>query len=153
MDFYKERWREKYEEEHPEIKKESRYPKFFDLEKMVKGNELLEKLLDELKESCLRYAKTRERLSGFIKKSYNTKLTRQEMEERVRADHERRIAHNALVDSLNILSRNCAKLGVDNSWREKFYSKEAIGDWAVKIEKEIKELEKLKKMKKIGKEE
>jgi len=48
-----------------------------------------------------------------------------------RADESRRITHNALVDKLNILSRESVKAGLDNSWRKDIGdSREQIGEWA-----------------------
>jgi hypothetical protein len=46
-------------------------------------------------------------------------------------DQSRRLAHNRLIDELNILSREFAKLGLNNRWREKIgLSREQVEDWA-----------------------
>lgn len=142
MDFYKERWKEKFQEEHPELKK----PSFFELKEIVRGNEVLEGLLDELKESCLRHTKLKRELkeaSGKLKKGEATQ------EEVIEADRACRIAHKALVSDFNIFVRNCKKCGRSHVWRDNFSPDELtfyveLEDWAAKIAQELKEAEKKK---------
>lgn len=48
-----------------------------------------------------------------------------------RVDAARTIVHNRLIDSCNILSREQAKIGEDNSWRRVIGTdRKFIGDWA-----------------------
>lgn len=52
-------------------------------------------------------------------------------EERVLRDRARTLAHNALIDACNILSRNMAKAGEDISWRAELGDdRKVIGDFA-----------------------
>jgi len=52
-------------------------------------------------------------------------------EQRNEIDPQRTIAHNAFIDSVNILSRNMVKQGEDNSWREMLGDdRKMIGDFA-----------------------
>jgi hypothetical protein len=62
------------------------------------------------------------------------------------ADRMRSIAHDALISNLNIMSRYCAKLGIDNEWRFVLgLDRKQITAWAREIFpiviKEIKESE------------
>ena len=53
------------------------------------------------------------------------------LEQRKETDPRRTIAHNAFIDSVNILSRNMAKQGEDNSWRGVLGDdRKVIGDFA-----------------------
>jgi len=53
----------------------------------------------------------------------------QSMDDRV--DAARTIVHNRFIDSCNILSREQAKIGEDNSWRAAIGTdRKLIGDWA-----------------------
>ncbi|MEI6554615.1 MAG: hypothetical protein WCL70_03420 [Paludibacter sp.] len=48
-----------------------------------------------------------------------------------RVDAARTIVHNRFIDSCNILSREQAKIGEDNSWRNSIgMERKLIGDWA-----------------------
>lgn len=48
-----------------------------------------------------------------------------------RLDAARTIVHNRFIDSCNILSREQAKIGEDNSWRNAIgMERKLIGDWA-----------------------
>ena len=79
--------------------------------------------LIELKSSLINYAIRYSRLrTDWLMADLKT---RKDMEEiRVRA-------HNALIDSCNILSRNMVKLGEDNFWREQLgEERQEIGDFA-----------------------
>lgn len=52
-------------------------------------------------------------------------------EQRKEQDRVRTLAHNAFIDACNILSRNMAKIGEDNKWRELLTNdRKAIGDFA-----------------------
>lgn len=55
-------------------------------------------------------------------------------EERKKADDPRTAAHNAFIDSLNILSRNAAKAGEDNEWRRALpQDRRGLGDFACHV--------------------
>lgn len=52
-------------------------------------------------------------------------------EQRLEMDQLRRLAHNSFIDALNILSRNFAAAGEDNSWRAELGDdRKVIGDFA-----------------------
>ncbi|TLM65375.1 MAG: hypothetical protein FDZ69_10200 [Deltaproteobacteria bacterium] len=52
-------------------------------------------------------------------------------EERLARDQRRTLAHNAFIDSVNIMGRNMAKEDEDNSWRESLGDdRKLIGDLA-----------------------
>jgi hypothetical protein len=53
------------------------------------------------------------------------------IEEKAELEDERTIAHNAFISSCDILSRNMAKQGEDNSWRAMIgNNRKEIGDFA-----------------------
>ena len=55
-------------------------------------------------------------------------------DERIARSRERTIAHDALIDACNILSRNMANAGEDNSWRAKIgEDRQEIGDFACRL--------------------
>jgi len=52
-------------------------------------------------------------------------------EQRIEMDQRRKLAHNSFIDACNILSRNMAKSGEDNSWRANLGAdRKVIGDFA-----------------------
>ena len=56
------------------------------------------------------------------------------LEERRAMDPARTAAHNALIDSANILSRAMVKVGEDATWRRELGDdRKEIGDWACHI--------------------
>ncbi len=76
-------------------------------------------LADDLIDAAIRYARIR------------TDWTLVAPEERRERDRQRTIAHDALIDSCNILSRNMAKAGEDFSWRSQLGDdRKVIGDFA-----------------------
>lgn len=53
------------------------------------------------------------------------------IEERTSTDHSRTIAHNRFIDTCNILSREQAKIGENNRWREAIGTdRKMVGDFA-----------------------
>jgi len=51
--------------------------------------------------------------------------------ERLEADKQRTIAHNAFIDAVNVLSRSMGKSGQDNEWRRLLSDdRKVIGDFA-----------------------
>lgn len=125
--FLRELWERKAKAEQPKAVSE--------LEKMrrlVEGNEKLEKLFLEVIKASLRYCRTRDTLGLLRIEAGDVKA----LEE---CDRARRIAHNVLIDSINILSRACLSEGVSNKWREKFgRDRDVIGDWAVGLANDYK---------------
>lgn len=79
----------------------------------------LSSLADKLIHSAIRYARIR--VDWYVLDTPG----------RVAMDEERTRAHNAFIDACNILSRNMAVEGEDNSWRAKIGSdRKSIGDFA-----------------------
>ncbi len=79
----------------------------------------LERLRTDLFSAAIRYARIR------VDWHFVTLERRKEMEQK------RSLAHNALIDACNILSRNTLKEGEDNSWRAVLGDdRKEIGDFA-----------------------
>lgn len=79
----------------------------------------LAELREDLIAKAVRYARIR------------TDWWRMAPEERRAADAMRTAAHDALIDACNILSRNMAKTGEDNTWRARLGDdRRVIGDFA-----------------------
>ncbi|MGE4546096.1 MAG: hypothetical protein AB7D06_18560 [Pedobacter sp.] len=79
----------------------------------------LTSLKDELIAKAVRYARIR------------TDWYFMSMEERRNIDPARTLAHDSFISSCNILSRNMAKAGEDNSWRAALGDdRKVIGDFA-----------------------
>jgi hypothetical protein len=79
----------------------------------------LNSLSDKLIKSAIRYAR--------IRVDWHLMSTA----ERIVLDEERTIAHDAFINACNILSRNMALKGEDNSWRSKIGDdRKSIGDFA-----------------------
>ncbi len=94
----------------------------------------LRKFIQDIRSGILRYGRIIKRRIKAIE-TFN----RQEVEI---SDQEQRLAHNALIDSLNILSRQCLKGGISNSWRQSIgLEREQITDWAMKVYKILEEEE------------
>ncbi|MDD4477007.1 MAG: hypothetical protein PHY40_02510 [Patescibacteria group bacterium] len=101
-----------------------------------KNKEQSETLFEDLKKSIIYYA-------NLVKNTPNNKLigveSREEYEKIIKDNDKRRLAHNALIDNLNILSRLCKKYGYDNNWREEMGNdRERITEWALAICETIK---------------
>lgn len=76
-------------------------------------------LADDLVKAAVRYARIR------------TDWALASVDQRREMDDERSRAHTAFIDCCNILSRNMAKVGEDNSWRAKLgEDRKDIGDFA-----------------------
>jgi len=54
-----------------------------------------------------------------------------DLDDKTIRDNQRKVSHDAVIDSCNILSRNQAQIGEDNSWRELLGNdRKVIGDFA-----------------------
>lgn len=79
----------------------------------------LESLRRDLIAACVRYA------------HFRAEWQIATLEKRTEMDGGRRLAHNALIDACNILSRNMASRDEDNTWRaELTNNRKEIGDFA-----------------------
>jgi len=76
-------------------------------------------LKEDLYNLAIRYAKLR------------TDWYLADLDSRKELDKPRTVSHDAFIDSCNILSRNMAEAGEDNSWRERLGdNRKEIGDFA-----------------------
>lgn len=82
------------------------------LESLCEGNELLEGLLKEMLDYCLRYTETSIRFQKALQELDNP----EKAQERAELDMETKTVHDATIDSINIFSRALANAGKDNSW-------------------------------------
>lgn len=87
--------------------------------KSCTGSEVLSDLQHDLFRAAVRYANLR------------AQWCLEDFESRREMDDERTRAHNAFIDSCNILSRNMAREGLDTSWRADLGDdRKTIGDFA-----------------------
>lgn len=127
-DFLKQRWAEKVAAEKQEVSVSN-------LEKMrglIHGHEKLENLFEQVIKASLRYCASRDKLAT------TTRLN--DKQAVMDSDRARRLAHNALIDNINILSRAFVKDGVPVRWREELGNdRNAIGDWAIDLVSNLKD--------------
>lgn len=98
------------------------------IEKLCSGNETLEHLYKEMVDYCERYTETVARFKELI--LHGVDFDNREAKEWI--DGERKLIHDAMVDSVNILARNLAKEKKDVSWIERFgKSRAAYGNFAL----------------------
>lgn len=99
---------------------------YFEMKEKAERNPELSELLKDVENCVLRYAASVAAL-GASKIDYKK-------EELGASDQNRRIAHDALIDALNILSRAFAKAGLDNRWRQMVgLDRKEVTEWGLKI--------------------
>lgn len=97
------------------------------LKKLRSHSELARDLVKDIEDSILRYVKSIDQLSI-------SRIERADSKTKEGNDLARRLAHNALIDNLNIFSRYCAKHKLDTSWRDMVGShRNQIRDWALSV--------------------
>ncbi len=90
----------------------------YSIYQQIEGSKLTQ-LKNEFYRAAIRYARIR------------TDWALADQEERIAMDRMRTIAHNAFIDSCNILSRNMKTAGEDYHWRERLGTNRGeIGDFA-----------------------
>lgn len=94
-------------------------PKAEILQALCEGDETLEKLLEDMLDSCYRYTKDVFETERMVARGIEGD---QQAEEYAALDKQRTLLHNATIDNVNILSRALAKAGKDNTWIEPIYS-------------------------------
>jgi len=101
---------------------------YSDMEKIVQNNPELKGYLLDIKKSVKRYVSTIDALHVLrMKKMVDKKAVGF-------SDSARKIAHDALIDNLNIFSRACVKAKIDNSWRREVgLDRKEITVWAVAV--------------------
>lgn len=113
----------------------------------VKNNlQNFQSLLAALKNNCLRYfyiieKRIKMRESGNT--SFQTKEERKEFSAVMEnIEKTQMFCHNAIVDTLNALSRLFLRCGLDNRWRLELGDRDNIGFWAYDNGRRLSELEK-----------
>lgn len=90
-----------------------------DIEAAARANEGLKILKENLLIRVVQYARMR------------TDWDLASLDARVEMDRSRRVAHNALIDACNIMSRNMDKQGHSIAWRQRLgQNRKEIGDFA-----------------------
>jgi hypothetical protein len=132
--FLKEKWKEKAQEERPEIKK---WPfDIFDLEQMAekikdkKAKEEFSLVLKWLKDSCQNYVHVCEKLVAAHRDLEEQKGDRESLNKSLElAEEARRRCHHIIFDNLNILARLCKKYNLSTEWRNYFGDEKNKNDW------------------------
>ncbi len=88
-----------------------------ELEKLCEGDLILEGLLSEVVDYCERYTETVAQYQEFDSREN----TRENQEEKAKFDKEKRVVHNATIDSINILARALIKSGKNGQWIESLH--------------------------------
>ena len=83
------------------------------LEDLCRGNETLQKLLDDMLDSCYRYAQDVFKMEQMVASGFDGK---EDAAEFARIDKQRTRLHDATIDNVNILSRALIKAGRDSEW-------------------------------------
>jgi hypothetical protein len=97
-----------------------------ELRGMCAGNPVLEELLEDMLALSVRYAVSVAQFEQIVAQDLS------ETETKARVDEARGRTHDALIASVNVLSRNLGKNGKDNSWVGKFAgNRVAYGKFAI----------------------
>ncbi|MFA6446159.1 MAG: DUF3232 domain-containing protein [Candidatus Paceibacterota bacterium] len=96
-------------------------------------------LFKQVKEGILAYNVAVAKLK-LVRLEKEKRVDAEEMREETQiADRARKFAHDALIDSLNALSRMCYRTGVDNTWRSMIGSqREDVTTWAQEVVDEVR---------------
>ena len=123
-------WEDKAEQERSGYSPEERDFKIFErMSRQAEANEDLKDYFNDLKNAISRYSE----LVVTYERNYGTEIIEE-------IDEARLIAHNALIDKLNILSREFAKAGLDSSWRRDIGdSREQVSEWAMNVTEMLKQ--------------
>jgi hypothetical protein len=88
-------------------------------------------LVDEVVRTSIDYSTARAKLKLALGREY---LSAEERAGTImERDADRRRKHNSLIDSVNIVSRNCKKKGMSLEWRDELRDRDQIGDWAARL--------------------
>ena len=136
--FLKELWQRRAEEESS-VKKTDRDVRIYfgiksTIEKATEAREQLEDLLQRVEVAVLRYTKSMDTLS--LKK-----LREDNVEAVATADYVRTLAHNTVIDELNLLSRQFQARGLDNTWRSDIgLDRGDVTRWSLAVGAELRSL-------------
>lgn len=104
---------------------------YFRIKVAADKNPHLAKILQHVEEAAIRYARL---VTGFTRIKINFSEGSASKEDFQRHDEMRRLAHNRLIDEINLLSREFKKAGIDNSWRNIIgFDRDAVGFWARQV--------------------
>ncbi len=125
-------WKRKVEEDTGESQQDRDVALFYRFLEDAKSHDSLNIIISELKVAIGRYAQSVIKLSAL-------KTGGLDREAIMSADRHRRLMHNNLIATVNQLSREYRKLGLDNNWRASIIgeSREELGDWALVIAREV----------------
>jgi len=130
--FLRELWEKREKENKPETSPAFRV--YQDIFEAVRGVPELEKQRQALEDSIINYyscVKSTSRVSAREGVDVGS-LTR--------SDEVRTVAHDRVIDELNILSRMCVPNRRSNEWRRSVGdSRDQIGEWAATVGKELAE--------------
>jgi murein endopeptidase len=126
--FLQESWNRKAEEERAESAEEPGVRLFHSFENIAREYPALTEAVAEVKKAIGNYA------NAVAAHSYTNaqKLSKAEIET---ANQHRYVVHERLIDTVNRLSRDYRKAGLDNKWRNAIIgdSREQLGEWALAI--------------------
>ena len=125
-------WKHKAEEEKGETLEEKGITLFYDLKEKAEKYPDLKSLTDEMERGIGDYA------DAVIRTSHE-RAKGSPREDIQSADQHRRSIHDALIATVNQLSRLYHKKGFDNSWRSGIIgiAREDLGAWAVAIARDV----------------
>ena len=131
------RWEEKSRAEQglrsPEDEQKERDVVLYEMiQKETSGSgKYLAEFLRAVEHAAVRYRESVNRFDHIRARDANRADIRLELEE---TDRNRYAAHEVLIDSINILSREYKKAGLDNEWRREIgLEREEVGRWGMAI--------------------
>ncbi|MBF8280456.1 MAG: hypothetical protein HW383_229 [Candidatus Magasanikbacteria bacterium] len=126
----------KAEEEEKMEEELDRVLLYHKIKKEAAGHERLEKILASIEDAALEYAGTIDRGTLARLERDNGLGEKTVIDEIESADIRRRQAHNALIDDLNLLSRQFREASLDNRWRSDIgMNRDDVGAFAVAVAK------------------
>ena len=132
--FLSESWERLKEEEQGREPQEMRDVGIFeDLETLSERNESIKEYLEDIKNQIIYYVRTIAEMEHL----QNNSAAREDI---AQIDSTRRIAHDSLITKIDILSRICAKNGLDNNWRDMIgIGREQVTRWAINVAESLTE--------------
>ena len=119
-------WQRKKEEET--FKQERAVNIYLDTKLEAEKYPNLNEIFERMEHSVIRYGKSINMLAIVARSENKDKRMLEEI------DRNRRLAHNALIDELNLLSRQFRNIGIDNEWRKEIgLDSKTVGGWAYKV--------------------
>lgn len=130
-------WEEKARRERGKEGTDPRLESYASLLSATYGDPQLEAILKKVEEKALAYASTVKNLQSS-RAGLSEGRDRGDVE---KYDSFRRSAHNALIDEINLLSRQCREAGRSNKWRQEIgLSRDEAGEWAIHLAEYLKKI-------------